>query len=181
MNTNELCKCQQEVSEDELYATLDDILIDYKDKPGALIPVLQIAQKIFGYLPKKALKKIAQELGKPYSEVAGVVTFYSFFSTVPKGKYMIRVCLGTACYVRGGKEVFSNLKKELKIDIGGTTDDKLFSIEVGRCFGACGLAPVIMVNDDVHQRVKADKVANILDYYRKLENGEAKEKKNAYN
>lgn len=181
MITNELCTCHQEVSEDDLFATLDDILIDYKDKPGALIPVLQITQKIFGYLSKKALKKIAKELGKSYSEVAGVVTFYSFFSTVPKGKYMIRVCLGTACYVRGGKDVFSNLKKELKIDVGETTEDKLFSIEVGRCFGACGLAPVIMVNDDVHQRVKPDKVNSIIEYYRKLHEGKTKEKKNAYN
>ena len=181
MIKNELCKCQQEVSEDDLYATLDDILMDYKDKPGALIPVLQITQKIFGYLPKKALKKIAKELGKSYSEVSGVVTFYSFFTTVPKGKYMIRVCLGTACYVRGGKDVFANLKKELKIDVGETTDDKLFSIEVGRCFGACGLTPVIIVNDDVHQRVKADKVGNILEYYRKLNDGKPKETKNEYN
>jgi NADH:ubiquinone oxidoreductase subunit E len=145
---------------------LDEILIEYIDKPGALIPVLQITQRIFGYLPEEALKKISLKLNKPYSEVTGVVTFYSFFSTQPRGKYMIRVCLGTACYVRGGKEVLSALKKELMIDVGMTTSDKLFSIDVGRCFGACGLAPVIMVNDEVYQRVKPEKINEIVNEYR---------------
>jgi NADH:ubiquinone oxidoreductase subunit E len=132
---------------------------------------------MMGYLPKSALKKISLRFNKPYSEVAGVVSFYSFFSTVPRGKYIIRVCLGTACYVRGGKEVLESLKKELGIDIGGTTENRMFSLEVGRCFGACGLAPVIMVNDDVIQRAKPSKMADLIASYAQNEK-QAKEAAN---
>lgn len=145
---------------------MDKALSDYKGKEGALIPALQIAQGIFGYLPESALKRICVLLDKSYSEVAGVVSFYSFFSTSPKGKFLIRVCLGTACYVRGGKDVLEAFKKELKIDVGETTQDGLFSLEVGRCFGACGLAPVTMVNNDTHRRVKPSKINEILAAYR---------------
>jgi len=159
--------CQ--ASEEELLAQLDDVLAEYADQPGALIPVLQIAQTLFGYLPKVALKRIAEVLDKPYSEVAGVVGFYSFFSTVPRGKHLVRVCLGTACYVRGGKEVLSGLKSQLDIEVGETTADRQFSLDVGRCFGACGLAPVIMIDDDVHQRVRPAKLSRILDQYRDQE------------
>jgi len=158
--------CCAEASEEELLLQLDDILKDYATMPGALIPVLQIAQRMFGYLPEAALKKIALALGKPYSEVAGVVGFYSFFTTVPRGKHLVRVCLGTACYVRGGKPVLSALKSTLGIEVGETTADRMFSLDVGRCFGACGLAPVIMIDDDVHQRVKPGKIARILEQYR---------------
>lgn len=153
-------------SEPELVARLDAVLAEYKGKPGALIPVLQIAQGIYGYLPEKVLKRVALALGKSYSEVAGVVGFYSFFSTVPRGRHLVRVCLGTACYVRGGKLVLEGLKQELGIDVGGTTADGEFSLEVARCFGACGLAPTIMIDEDVHQRVKPLKLRPILDSYR---------------
>ena len=105
-------------------------------------------------------------LDKPYSEVAGVVGFYSFFTTVPRGKHLVRVCLGTACYVRGGKQVLSALKDLLRIEVGETSSDRLFSLDVGRCFGACGLSPVIMIDDDVHQRIKPARLAKILDQYR---------------
>ena len=169
------CKCSNEISEEDMLKQLDGILNDYEDTAGALIPVLQIAQNMFGYLPEVVLKKISLKLNKPYSEVAGVVSFYSFFSTVPRGKYLVRVCLGTACYVRGGKEVLEALRKELGIDVGQTTEDKLFSLDIGRCFGACGLAPVIMINDDVHQRVKPVKIAELLDVYRNDENEQGKE------
>jgi len=158
------CGCE-EPTEEELLARLDAVIGEYRGKPGALIPVLQLAQGIFGYLPEVALKHIALKLNKPYSEVAGVVGFYSFFSTVPRGKHVIRVCLGTACYVRGGVAVLDALKKDLTIDVGGTTDDRNFSLEVGRCFGACGLAPVIMIDDDVHHRVKPKRVNEILAQY----------------
>ena len=144
---------------------LEAVLVEQKDKPGGLIPALQTAQGLFGYLPEAALRRIAQVFDKPYSEVAGVVSFYSFFSTVPRGKYVVRVCLGTACYVRGGNEVLRALKDKLGIDVGGTTADRQFSLEVGRCFGACGMAPVLMVNDDLHQRVKPAKVGEILKQY----------------
>ncbi len=160
------CQCGEEVSEEELLARLDSVLTEYRNKPGALIPVLQIAQGIFGYLPESALKRIALGLNKSYSEVAGVVSFYSFFSTTPRGKNLVRVCLGTACYVRGGKRVLDTLKQKLGIDVGETTEDRLFTLEVARCFGACGLAPAIMINDDVHHRVKPSKMETVLSKYR---------------
>jgi NADH:ubiquinone oxidoreductase subunit E len=163
---NTTCMCAEDVSESELFERLDEVLEEYRNKPGALIPVLQIAQGIFGYLPENVLKHICLSLGKSYSEVAGVVGFYSFFSTVPRGKHLIRVCLGTACYVRGGKQVLDTLKQELNIDVGGTTGDRMFSLEVARCFGACGLAPAIMIDDDVLQRVKLTKIRGILEQYR---------------
>jgi NADH:ubiquinone oxidoreductase subunit E len=158
--------CCQEPTEEELLARLDEVLEDHKHVPGALIPVLQIAQGLFGYLPEEALKRISAALNKPYSEVAGVVSFYSFFTTVPRGKHLVRVCLGTACYVRGGKEVLQSLRTALNIEVGETTSDRMFSLDIGRCFGACGLAPVIMVDDDVHQSVKPAKIAKILERYR---------------
>ncbi|HUT66257.1 MAG TPA: NAD(P)H-dependent oxidoreductase subunit E [Spirochaetota bacterium] len=162
---------EQELDQ-ELLKRLDGFLEEYHDKPGALIPVLQIAQGLFGYLPEPVLKHISIGLDKSYSEVSGVVSFYSFFSTVPRGRHLVRVCLGTACYVRGGKQVLDALKAELDIDVGGTTPDREFSLEVGRCFGACGLAPTIMIDDDVLQRVKPRKVRDILDGYRDHSKGE---------
>jgi len=167
------CTATAKVSEEHLLKHLDKVLEGNRGKPGALIPVLQTVQTMFGYLPQNALRKIAAALEKPYSEVAGVVSFYSFFSTVPRGKYLVRVCLGTACYVRGGKQVLDAVKKHLGIDVGQTTPDRLFSIEVGRCFGACGLAPVIMVNEDVHQRVKPARINELLNRYRVKEHTDA--------
>jgi NADH:ubiquinone oxidoreductase subunit E len=158
--------CGEEASEEELLARVDKVIEQYRSKPGALIPVLQMTQAIMGYLPESALKRISLGLGKSYSEVAGVTSFYSFFSTIPRGKHMVRVCLGTACYVRGGSMVLEALKKELRIDVGESTPDRLFTLEVARCFGACGLAPVITVDDDVHHRVKATKVGGIIRQYR---------------
>jgi NADH:ubiquinone oxidoreductase subunit E len=149
---------------------LDEVLTEYQGKPGALIPVLQIAQGIFGYLPQTVMKRVALRLGKSYSEVAGVVGFYSFFSIVPRGKHLVRVCLGTACYVRGGKQVLAACRQELGIDVGGTTSDGLFTLEVARCFGACGLAPTIMIDEDVHQRVKPPRLRELFAGYR---NGKA--------
>jgi NADH:ubiquinone oxidoreductase subunit E len=165
------CPGCQEATEEELLARLDDVLREYQGTPGALIPVLQIAQAMFGYLPESALKKISTALAKPYSEVAGVVGFYSFFTTVPRGKHLVRACLGTACYVRGGKLVLAALKSALGIEVGETTSDRMFSLDVGRCFGACGLAPVIMIDQDVHQRIKPGKIAKLLDRYRREDAG----------
>ena len=165
------CACAAEAapSEAELMGRLETVLAEQKDQPGGLIPALQTAQAIFGYLPEAAMRRIAEAFDKSYSEVAGVVSFYSFFSTVPRGKYVVRVCLGTACYVRGGNEVLRAMKDKLGIDVGGTTADRLFSLEVGRCFGACGMAPVLMVNDDLHQRVKPAKLGELLQKYREGE------------
>lgn len=164
MSSEILCS-NCEASEAELFERLDEILKDYADKPGSLIPVLQIAQGIFGYLPENVLKRICLALNKSYSEVSGVVGFYSFFSTVPRGKHVIRICMGTACYVRGSKKILDTLKNSLGIDVGETTEDKLFSLEVARCFGACGLAPVISIDDEIYKQVKALTVNSILKQY----------------
>jgi NADH:ubiquinone oxidoreductase subunit E len=162
------CGCQGKADEARLIKQLDAIIKDYCGKPGALIPVLQIAQEMFGgYLPDAGIKRIADGLNKSYSEVAGVIGFYSFFSTVPRGKNLIRVCLGTACYVRGGKAVLDAIKKYLSIDVGETSADSLFTLEVARCFGACGLAPAVMINDDVHKRVRPHKVPELIESYRR--------------
>lgn len=158
------CKGNQ-IHEDELYERLSIIVKSQRTVPGALIPVLQTAQNLFGYLPEKALRMISKELKLPYSEVAGVVGFYSYFSTTPKGKHTIRVCLGTACYVRGGQDVLKAMSKELEISVGGTTQDRKFSLEVGRCFGACGLAPVVMVDDETFQRVSPSKINDIINSF----------------
>lgn len=160
------CTCEHMADEAEILQRLEAVLEEYKDRDGALIPVLQIAQAMFGYLPEPALKLIAERLGKPFSEVAGVVGFYHFFSTEPRGRHLVRVCLGTACYVRGGKDVLEALKGVLKVDVGRTSEDRMFTLDVGRCFGACGLAPVIMVDDQVHQGVKPAQVGGILQHYR---------------
>ena len=156
---------QCETNEEDLYPQLDLIIQSHKDKQGALIPILQATQNLFGYLPDKALKTISKSLGKPFSEVAGVVGFYSYFSTTPKGKHTIRVCMGTACYVRGGQEVLKALMNELQVSVCETTEDRKFTLEVGRCFGACGLAPVVMVDDETFQSVKPTKIGEILARY----------------
>lgn len=158
--------CDGDFSEAEIEQCVAKIIDTNKGKKGALIPVLQEIQKELGYLPESAMRKVSKDLDISYSEVAGVVGFYSFFSTVPKGKNMVRVCLGTACYVRGGKNVLEALKDKLGIDVGETTSDRMFSLEIGRCFGACGLAPVVMINDDVHQRVRPAKIDQLLDAYK---------------
>ena len=156
------CVCAEAATEEELLARLDAVLADYKDTPGALIPVLQITQSIFGYLPEPALKKIAETLGKSFSEVAGVVGFYSFFTTQPRGKHLVRVCLGTACYVRGGAEIARRLTQTLGVEVGQTTADRKFTLEVMRCIGACGLAPAMTINDEVIRQVNPDKLNRIL-------------------
>jgi len=156
------CACGEQPSEAELMSRLEDVIEEYHAKEGGLIPALQMAQTIFGYLPDTVVNRIAEGFSKTVSEVAGVISFYSFFTRNPRGKYLVRVCLGTACYVRGGKEVLDALKKRLEIDVGETTGDRMFSLEVGRCFGACGMAPVVMVNDDTYQRVKPARINELV-------------------
>jgi NADH:ubiquinone oxidoreductase subunit E len=153
------------VSEAELLARLDETIADYRNVPGALIPVLQIAQGLFGYLPEVALRRICAGLGKSYSEVAGVVSFYHFFSTVPRGRHTVRVCLGTACYVRGGKRILESFKQNLGIDVGQTTPDRQFTLEVARCLGACGIAPACLVDNTVHQSLKPNGIPALLHHY----------------
>ena len=164
-STQPACACGETATESQLMERLDGVLTEYQGKPGALIPVLQIAQGIFGYLPPTVLKRVALRMGKSYSEVAGVVSFYAFFSTQPRGRHVIRVCLGTACYVRGGKQVLETMRKELGIDVGETSKDGLFSLEVARCFGACGLAPAMCIDEEVFKRVRPARIREILTAY----------------
>lgn len=166
MSTNGKCACGDD-DESVMLERLTEIITSYKETPGALIPVLQATQSLFGYIPKSAIDKISEILNEPVSKIFGVITFYSFFSLKPRGKFLIRVCMGTACYVQGANEVLTALQQQLEVKVGETTADKLFTLDVGRCFGACGLAPVIMVNDDVHQFVKSSGVAKILKNYRR--------------
>lgn len=144
---------------------LDDIIESYRGKPGGLIPVLEKAQVALEYLPMAVQKRIAQGLNLPLSQVYGVVTFYSFFTMTPRGRHTCRVCLGTACYVRGGKTISENIKKTFGISEGETTEDRRFTYETVRCLGACGLGPVVVVDEDVHGRVKAGKIRDILEQY----------------
>lgn len=145
---------------------LNKIISKYKDKPGSLIPVLEEAQVTLEYLPMSVQKKIARELNLPLSRVYGVVTFYSFFTMKPRGKHTVRVCLGTACYVRGGKALAETLVKEFGVEEGETTPDRMFTYETVRCLGACGLGPVIVVDEQVHGRVKPSKVKELLSQYK---------------
>jgi NADH:ubiquinone oxidoreductase subunit E len=164
MSDEHKCVCA-DAQEEELYPKLAEIVETNRGKPENLIMVLHRAQNLFGYLPKRVQQIVAEGLGLSLSEVYGVVTFYSFFSTSPKGRNTVKVCLGTACYVRGGQRSLSKVEDELKVKVGGTTEDRRYSLDVVRCIGACGLAPAMLVNDDVYGRVKTTKVMEILDHY----------------
>jgi NADH:ubiquinone oxidoreductase subunit E len=149
----------------EQVAKLDSIINKHKGKAGGLIPVLEEAQVCLEYLPLPVQKRIAAGLNLPLSRVYGVVTFYSFFTMTPRGKHTVRVCLGTACYVRGGKQLAEALQKQFGIKEGETTEDRMFTLESVRCLGACGLGPVIVVDEDVHGRVKPAKIKEVLSQY----------------
>lgn len=144
---------------------LRQVIEAHKGQPGATMPVLQAAQNIFGYLPEEVQIMIAEGLDVPLSEVYGVATFYSLFTLNPKGKYKISVCLGTACYVKGAGDVLEAVQKKLNIAPGGITPDGLFSLEACRCIGACGLAPVMTINEDVYGRLTPAQIGPILDQY----------------
>jgi len=158
------CNCNQEA-----FSEIANIIDLYKDKEGSLIQVLHRAQEIYGYLPMEVQSLIADGLGVSLSNVSGVVTFYPFFSTKPRGKHTIRICLGTACYVRGGKKLTEALQELLGINVGETTEDGKFTFEVARCIGACGLAPAMMVDDTVYRQVDPGKLKEILSEYTKEE------------
>jgi NADH:ubiquinone oxidoreductase subunit E len=169
--TTHTCECEElakqaQIEEAKLYEELDKIIRKHKEVRGPLIQVLHAAQGLFGYLPAEAQARIAKGLDVPLSEVHGVLSFYSFFTTVPRGKHTVRVCLGTACYVRGGKQVLEKFQKELGITTNDTTEDRQFSLEINRCVGACGLAPVVTVGADIYRRVKEDKIPEIIAKYK---------------
>ena len=144
---------------------LREFILLEKDKPGALMPVLQKAQDIYGYLPIEVQTIIADELNISLSEVYGVVTFYSQFSLNPKGEHRISICLGTACYVKGADKILEALEEKLEIKVGECTPDGLFSLDACRCVGACGLAPVMMIDEDVYGRMTVDQIDGILSKY----------------
>ena len=169
-NNNNGCKCN-EPEKEQAYAQIENIIDLYKDKEGSLIQVLHLSQEIYGYLPLELQMFIARNMGIPLSEVAGVVSFYSFFSTKPRGKHTIRVCMGTACYVRGGKRVVEHLRQKLGVELGQTTEDGLFTLEVARCIGACGLAPAMMIDSKVYKQVNVNKLDKILSAYKDIEGG----------
>ena len=151
----------------EQEAALKDAIAQLKDEPGALMPVMQKAQEIYGYLPQEVQKLIADEMGIPMEKIYGVATFYSQFHLAPKGKYQVSVCLGTACYVKGAGNIYNKFSELLGIGEGECTSDGMFSLDACRCVGACGLAPVAMVNGDVYGRLTVDDVRGILDKYMK--------------
>lgn len=150
----------------EQLAKVDEIIKSYKGKPGALIPVLEQVQDVCGYLPMALQLRVAKGLTLPVANVYGVVTFYSFFTMVPRGKHVIRVCLGTACYVRGGQRILEEVSNNLGIVPGECTADRNFSLETVRCLGACGLAPVVVIDEDTHGQMKPSKLGSVLAQYR---------------
>ncbi len=149
----------------EQEAKLREVIASHKNDKGALMPILQEAQEIYGYLPIEVQKIIAAEMDIPLEKIYGVATFYSQFTLNPKGKYTISVCLGTACYVKGSGDIFDELSKKLGIKGGETTSDGKFTLVDCRCIGACGLAPVLTVNDDVYGRLTVDDVDGIIAKY----------------
>ena len=150
----------------EKYGLLQEAIERHKGEQGALMPVLQEAQNIFGYVPMDVQEIIADGLGTTLAEVYGVATFYAQFSLEPKGKYVVGVCLGTACYVKGSQKVLDKLSEVLRIPVGKTTEDGRITLNATRCLGACGLAPVMMVNDEVYGRLTPDQVPDIIAKYR---------------
>ena len=146
--------------------TIQDICKSFDNQAGELINILHKTQEAFGYLPVEVQRVIAKELNISEAKVYGVVTFYTFFTMEPKGKYKISVCMGTACYVRGAEKVVDELTKELNISVGGITADGKFSLDCLRCVGACGLAPVMLIGDKVYGRIDSKEVKGILERYK---------------
>jgi len=147
---------------------LEEILNKYKDSKDNLVQVLNEVQELYGYIPKFAQMEISKQMKIEMAEIYGVITFYSRFTLEPKGKYNIAICLGTACFVKGSEQVLDKVKEILKIDVGQTTDDGMFSIEATRCVGACGLAPVFTVNDEVYGKATPKMVEQVIEKYKNM-------------
>lgn len=156
------CDCEK-ITEVEKKQYLDDVMADYEYKESSLIQILHIAQNLYGYLSLEVQEHIAKKMELPLSKISGVISFYALFTTEPKGKYVIKVCLGTACYVRGGKRIIDRLESLLGISINETSEDGKYSLEITRCIGACGLAPAMAINERVYMQVNPDKLLDILD------------------
>ncbi|WP_066684189.1 NADH-quinone oxidoreductase subunit NuoE family protein [Christensenella intestinihominis] len=151
--------------EEQKLEQISNVIDLYGGKRDSLIQILHLAQEIYGYLPLKVQKFISEKMDIPVAEISGVVTFYSFFATKPRGEHTIRVCMGTACYVRGGKKLIERLQDLLGIELGDTTPDRKFSFEIARCIGACGLAPAMMIDEKVYKQVNPNQLESILARY----------------
>jgi NADH-quinone oxidoreductase E subunit len=165
-NRQEVMNASKEVLPDDVVAFIRDCR-EMEHSESQLISVLHKVQDHFGYLSPEALDSVAQLLQVPAATVSGVATFYHYFRLTPRGRYVISVCMGTACYVKGAERVVDKFKDELGIDFGETTTDGMFSLEESRCLGTCGLAPVLMINDHVHGKVTPDDVPVLIETYRK--------------
>ena len=154
-----------EVFPPSMVQEIDRVIKEYKDKPGSAIPVLQRCQQIVGYLPPEVQKHVAKGLNLTPAQIHSVVSFYSFFTMKPRGDHNIRICLGTACYVKRVEESLNKIKDDLKIGVGDVTEDKKFSLETVRCLGACGLAPVMVIDEETYGAVTPKKVMEILKEY----------------
>lgn len=150
---------------EEMWIELDKIIADNRDTKGAVITVLRMSQDVVGYLPLELIDYISHGINLPRSDVYGVASFYSLFSFVPKGRHIIKICMGTACYVKGIKEVMDRIKYTFHVEEGETSEDRRFSLESVRCVGACGLAPVMMIGHDTHGDITSDKVISVLEQY----------------
>lgn len=157
------CGCDKE---DPRLEEVRQTIEEHRNVKGALIPVLHKIQNLYGYLPEDLLKLVSEELKVAMSEIYGVASFYSFFSLEPKGEHVIRVCLGTACYVKGSQLILDELSKQLNVEVGKTTNDGKFTLEATRCLGACGLAPAMMIDEKVYGRLSPEHVTDILKEYR---------------
>ena len=163
------CGCEEKnnsVEQNENLQKTKEILCKYKNVRGALIPALHEIQNLYGYLPEEALKLTSDELNISMSEIYGVTTFYSQFTLQPKGEHVIKVCLGTACYVKGSQDILDRLCNVLNVKVGKTTEDGKFTVEAARCLGGCGLAPVLMIDDKVYGRLIPDDVIRIIEEYK---------------
>lgn len=160
------CVCGNDDKKEELRKYMEEL----KGRPrpdSQLIAVLHKAQELYGYLPQEIMDEVAITMNIPAAHIWGVATFYHYFNLAPKGKYTVSVCLGTACYVKGAEEILETLKQELKIGLGETSEDKLFSLQETRCLGACGLAPVMMIGDKIYGTLTPKKVVEVIKMYRK--------------
>lgn len=147
------------------YAPVDEILERFQGQKGTTIPILQAIQEVYGYLPRQAMEYMAKKLKVPFSRIYGVATFYAQFHLTPRGENIIRICQGTACHVRGAAKIVDALKEQLNLEVGGTSEDQKFTLESVACIGACGLAPVMMINNDTFGRLTAEKIKEILKNY----------------
>ena len=160
------CHCSDHTSKtNERMVKITEVIEQFRNMKGALIPVLHEVQDTYGYLPKEVLEFVSEQLDLPMTEIYGVATFYSFFSLEPKGEHVIKVCLGTACYIKGAQGILDQLCMELNVKVQGTTADNKFTLDATRCLGACGLAPVITIGEKVYGRLSKNDIPRILKEY----------------